>query len=352
MKDIMNDGISKFEWDSNPFTFRILSDFFVGYEEEKNRMITGLRSGDKFSLLLGPTGSGKTTMMKHLANTIEDCKVLYLAKPPKNPEEWITALKEIWRPRFAFLHRTSHVNLYNLPSKINNRLDSNGCVLFVDECHEASIESLEWLRVLTDQTDNLQTVMAGLPVLENILKENLETLRQRVNTEIRLTNLTKSETRELIKKRVEGSGGDDIRPFTSEAINFIYDKTGGFPREILKHCNRLVHKALRKNITTIDSSFLKESEPEEERISLESINQLPKRQKAILEALTREGESTPSDLIPHLDMDSYKSKGSAVRSVNNLLRRLMKEGLVDRNRSGKSYRYSISSKYKSAMVKR
>jgi type II secretory pathway predicted ATPase ExeA len=344
-------AIKEFKWETNPFTFNILPELFIGYDKEVNEVVGGLKSGNKFSLLLGPTGSGKTTFLKSLVNRFNGYDyVLYLSKPPKKPEDWLTVFREIIKPRFSIFSRGNGPSLYNLSEVINRKLKDKKCLLFVDECHEASLDSLEWLRTITDQTENLFIALAGLPVFEKILKSNLETFMRRVETRIELSNLTKAETRELIKKRIENEGGEDIKPFTANAVEYIYERTGGFPREILRICNDLVQKALRKNITIIDLDFLKESETTETRISLETINELPERQRIVLETLSKKGELTPSELISNLKLDGYKDRENAVRSVNNLLRRLMSEGLADRTRRGKTYKYKVSGKYQNLMV--
>ena len=60
--------VNIFNWNESPFAFRIKPELFVGYTNEVNTILTGLGNGDKFSLLVGPTGSGKTTLIK----TIEE----------------------------------------------------------------------------------------------------------------------------------------------------------------------------------------------------------------------------------------------------------------------------------------
>ncbi len=223
--------------------------------------------------------------------------------------------------------------------------------MLLDEGHEATLETLEWLRTLTDQIDNLSIVIAGLPVLDQMLNENLETFIRRVSTRIELTNLTKSETRELVKKRIEWVGGNDIKPFTSETIQVIYEKTGGFPREVIKVCNNLVQKAIERNISTVDPNFLEEIQTEmPRRVSLGSVNNLPSRQKHVLELLNKHKELTPSEVVSNIEMDSYKDKENAIRSVNNILKRLLKDGLVSRNRRGKTFQYKLSDKVKTMMV--
>jgi general secretion pathway protein A len=345
--------VKLFGWKSNPFTFRIIPDLFVGYEKETKRIISGLNNGDKFSLLMGPTGSGKTTLLRHLKDMFPGYKyTFYLPKPPKDPGDWMMVFGRFIKPGFfrSLVSRGSDVNIYNLSDRINDRLGGERFLLFVDECHEASIESLEWLRALVDNIDNLSIIIAGLPVFENMLKSNLETFNRRISTKTELGNLTRAETRELVKRRVESAGGDDIKPFTSRTIEYIYERTGGFPREIIRICNELSQKALDSNISTIDTEFLKEAEAPAARISMDVIETLPERQKMILDALSGGGDFTPSDIVSHMGEDVYKNRENAIRSVNNLLRRLMKEGFVDRKRVGKTYKYVISGKFRTLMV--
>ena len=345
--------VKLFRWESNPFTFRILPELFVGYEKETERITEGFSNGDKFSLLMGPTGSGKTTLLKSLECRFPEYKhVLYLPKPPKDPEDWIMVFDRLVRPGLlkSLLSRRDETNIYNLSEKVNRKLGSDRFLLFVDECHEASIDSLEWLRTLVDQIDNLSVLLAGLPVFDNTLKGSLETFSRRINTRTELGNLTKAETRELVKKRVESVGGDDIRPFTSRTIEHIYERTGGFPREVIRLCNELANNALKSNISTIDADFLKDVEAPVARVSMETVESLPERQKLIIDVMAGGGEFTPSDIVSSMGGEVYKNRDNAIRSVNNLLRRLMKDGFVERKRVGKTYKYVISGKFKTLMV--
>jgi len=345
----MQETMKLFGWKANPFTFQIMPETYVGYERERETLLAGMASGEKFFLLLGPTGSGKTTFLKNLMMRI-DGNAMYVPKPPKKAEEWLQVFDSALRPGlFSFFGKRPR-NLYEATERLEQKFATKKLYLLVDESHEASLDSLEWLRVLADQTPGLSVVLAGLPVFEKMLKENLETLMKRMTSTIKLTNLTKSETRELIKRRVELLGGEDIKPFSGEVVDVIYERTGGFPREVLRVCNEYVQNALQKRISTIDMHFIKQS-VEEPRIPLETVDTLPERQRAVLEILALKGEMTPSEIIAELDIEDYKSKGNALRSANNLLGRLMSEGLVERKRKGKSYRYAVSAKYQTIMVK-
>jgi type II secretory pathway predicted ATPase ExeA len=349
-------SVKLFDWRENPFTFQIMPGLFVGHEKEADSILGGIRNGSKFSLLMGPTGSGKTTLMRFLTEKLdkpsEHRHTIYISKPPKRAEDWVTVFQQVLGGGFSFpfLHRKNPVNLYNLSDHINRRLNGDKCILFVDECHEASIDSLEWLRALVDHVDSLYVVMAGLPVFEGMMKSSLETFMRRMDVRAEITNLTKPETRELIKRRIENSGGEDIKPFTHGTIDQIYERTGGFPREVIRLCNRLAQTALDRNISIIDTDFMKEMEEPAARISMEKVSSLPGRQRNILETLAQHGELSPAEVTERMEMDGYKDRDNAVRSVNNLMGRLMKEKLVERKRIGKTYRYRVSEKYQTMLV--
>jgi len=341
--------IKAFNWSANPFTFQITPSIFVGYSKELNDMMTGLRSGNKFSLLLGPTGSGKTTMLKFLEQKFPDAKIIYIPKPPKDARDWLAVFENITRSRFPFFKKS--ISLYNLNEHVKAGLKGRKLLLLVDECHEASLESLEWLRSLTDQIDSLSVVLAGLPIFESTMKSSLETFMRRVGTRIELGNLSKSEMRELIKRRIEMAGGSDVNPFTMGIIDYVYDRTGGFPREVLRVCNEISIRALESSVTTIDMDFLREANAPEARLTAERISGLPERQRLIIETLAKHGELSPSQIIANLDSDEYKDRENGVRSVNNVLRRLMKEKMVERRKTGKSYAYKVSERYQTLLVK-
>ena len=76
-------------------------------------------------------------------------------------------------------------------------------------------------RTITDLVPNMITVMAALPKFYEFLESKLPTLAMRITTKVRLTNLNRAETEDLIRKRIDKCGGEGIKPFTPEAIDEI-----------------------------------------------------------------------------------------------------------------------------------
>jgi type II secretory pathway predicted ATPase ExeA len=356
--------ISKWGWKENPFILKIDPKLFVGYDEQVKAALKHIENKHKIALISGKTGSGKTTFLKWLEKNYDTSK-LYVSKPPENPEDFIGMFTDIFGLSFWEKMFRKRPTLYNLPHYINRKLKGDHLVFLVDEAHETNKQVLEWLRVLTDQIDTVSLIVAGMPVLESKIKSELETLDQRITTRIALTSLNRIETKQLIQKRIESVGGKSIEPFTDAALEKIYERTGGFPREVLKFCERLINTALEKNLDVVDAKDIEEHREielpkvrAEEPVvtfmpkppSEEQFRNLPYKQRKILEILSKKDWLTPTAIIEDLDMKSYKTKGHGIRSVNNILKRLMLDGYVQREARGKAFMYALTPKVRTMFV--
>jgi len=360
----MPNGISKWGWKENPFVLKIDPKLFVGYDEQVKAALKHIENKHKIALISGNTGSGKTTFLKWLESNYDASK-LYVSKPPEKPEDFVGLFTDIYGLSFFEKLLNKRPRLYNLHDYINKKSKGKHLVFLVDEAHETNKNVLEWLRVLTDQIDNVSLIVAGMPVLENKIKSELETFDQRVTTRIALTALNRIDTKQLIQKRIESVGGKGIGPFTDAALEKIYERTGGFPREVLKLCDRLVNTALEKNLDVVDAKDIEEHREielpkvrvEEPVVTFmpkppseEQFRSLPYKQRKILESLSKKDWLTPTAIVDEMDMKSYKSKGHAIRSANNILKRLMLDGYVQRESRGKAFMYALTPKVKTMFV--
>jgi len=349
----IRDWFEKQGWKGNPFVLSVISSIFVGCEEEKNRLISAIEENHKVTLLLGPTGSGKTTALKWLEKRFEKNNkiVKFVSKPPEDLNSLIELFNNIFKPIWPLSIFSKKIKIiHELPDFLNKKLKNKTLVLLLDEAHEASINILQWLRVLIDQTENLCIVMSALPNFEDVLTKKLETFHKRITTKIVLKPLSEKDTEDLILKRIEyvGKGPHAKNPFTKDAIKVIYEETGGFPREILRLCDFAINKAIEKNLDKIDAEIFREKE--KEPIAQFSIDSMPRRQKEVLEAII-ENKNTPNEILEYIDLSKYKSRYHALRSVNNILQRLIKEGYVERRKHGKTYYYTLSPKLRTLLVK-
>ncbi len=360
----LENWLSQMKWRENPFTLKIDPSLFVGYENQLKRLVNHIREGHKIALITGSTGSGKTTTLKFIERQfIDKYKVLYISKPPTE-EKLSSVFLSAFKPSILERLFGVKVDLHNLHVYLNKKLGERKLLVLLDETHEADIDVLKWFRTISDQVNNMQMILAGLSTVDDVLRSNLETLKSRIVTHIELTNLTYESSRELIKKRIESVGGEDIKPFTEGCIRKIYGITGGFPREILKMCDKLVQKAVEEEIFEINEDNVESksetSEAIQEETEVEEKTEVPERdfmkklsykQRRIINILMEEGEMFPSDIAERLGFDRYKSKQHAVRSMNNILKRLSQMGYVDRKPKGKGYVYFLDLKTKNLLIK-
>jgi type II secretory pathway predicted ATPase ExeA len=341
---------SKFNWDSNPFTLTISPELMVGYPQQTESLLTHIFNLHKFAIIIGPTGSGKTTLLMWLRSQLMAYKKFfphYISKPPKSSKNLIYIIKSILGFNLLDRLRQKNLSIFDLPKFASRKLRNKYLVLLVDEAHESSLTNLEWFRTIVDSVPNLSIVFAGLPPFENKLETRLPTLSMRVTTKTYLNTLTKPETESLIIKRIENVGGEGSKPFTSGAIERIFEITGGFPREVIKTCDILVLESAKKNISGINRDFVDEVIGQKDVNPLKLKVAFSKKQKTILNILNENPNLTPSEIVEYISYVDYKSRNNAVRSINNILTRLLKDEILQRKKLGNSYVYSLSGKARS-----
>ncbi len=326
----------------------------VGYSDQGNSLLSHVHNLHKFALISGPTGSGKTTLMLWLRSQLMAFKKFYphyISKPPRSSKELVALFKSFLGFNIIDKVRYGDLSLFGLQKFVVRKLKNKQFVLLIDEAHESSVANLEWVRTIADSIPNLYIIFAGLPIFEKNAETQLPTLFMRITTKTYLNNLTKTETESLIQKRIENSGGEGLKPFTNDAVERIHEITGGFPREIIKICDQLVKIAAEKNISSINRSFIdqiiKISEATE---PVEMQAPLSQKQKEILGILNKNPDLTPSQIISHFPTEEYKDRDNAVRSINNILKRLLKDELIQRKKLGNSYVYFLTGKAKTVFT--
>ncbi len=337
-----DDWFKAMNWSENPFILNILPELFVGYKNQSEELARLVKEKHKVIMIIGPTGSGKTTLMEWLSNSLSDrFDFLFIGKPPQKPEEFVDIFNEKYPSFFRKLK-----NIYQIPSFLNKKLRSRHLIVLYDEAHESKIDVLEWLRVLSDQVDNMSIVLAGLPVFEEHLAK-LETLRKRIMGRIELVSLTKEETSELIKKRIRNAGGSGEE--FNELLDAIYSMSGGFPREIIKVCNDAINESMKTGRPLTKELLIHEPTKDELKVSLRFLDELSPMQREIVEMLVN--PMTPGQIANNLDLTKYKSRQHAVRSMNNILKRLMDDGFVERAKEDRAYLYQLSPSIRSIVVR-
>lgn len=238
-------------------------DFFYMSPKHENALIYleyGLMERTGFILLTGEIGSGKTTLIKYLINKIEkDIDIAVIFNTNVTSEQLIDMILNEFELSPSKGNKTQGLDtLYRFLIK---RFSKNKHVLLIiDEAQNLSRDVLEEVRMLSNlQSDDqmlLQIMLVGQPELNSKLKRpNLNQLNQRITVAYHINALTREEMEEYIAFRLTKAGGKpDL--FTKEAIDLIYEASGGIPRIINIICETALVYAYADELTEITKEII------------------------------------------------------------------------------------------------
>ena len=196
----------------------------------------GIMNRAGFTVITGEIGCGKTTLIRHLLNKLDDNVTVGLVSNTQENRgellQWV--LMAFGQP----FEDKSHVALYDQLHQflINEYGKGHRTILIVDEAQNLGPKSLEELRMLSninaDKDQLLQLVLVGQPQLKDLLQRpELVQFAQRIASDFHLRTLSKDEVENYIHHRIKVAGGS--KPiFTSEACRKVSDASRGIPRLI------------------------------------------------------------------------------------------------------------------------
>ncbi|MEJ2610145.1 MAG: AAA family ATPase [Candidatus Thiodiazotropha sp.] len=260
----------------------------------------GLISQAGFSVITGEVGSGKTTLIRHLLNRLEeDVSVGLVSSSHRDMGEllrWVLLA-------FGLDYReTEKVALHDLFTQflIDQYAQNKRTVLIVDEAQNLQAQVLEELRLLSninaDKHQVLQIILVGQPQLREFLRhEDLLQFQQRVSVDYHLSALSEEETRAYIFHRTRMAGRS--KPlFTRGASTLIYRASQGIPRVINTLCDAVLVYGFADQVTLLDSKLVirvLEDKAEARRIPGQDPSDVKARLKPVVVAGAHEGSSQP-----------------------------------------------------------
>lgn len=208
------------------------------------------------TVISGDVGSGKTTLVQHLLNTMDHTKIMVglinnTHESIGDLTQWIALALNI------AINDTEKAALYRKIQDfvIAQYAQGKRVLLIVDEAQNMSASSLEQLRLFSNINGNndflLQILLVGQPELSQLLmKPSLAQIAQRVSVEYHLESLDWHETRNYIKHRLIVAGGG-ATIFGDDAMGAIYYQSGGVPRLINTLCDYAMVHAYAKSENTV-----------------------------------------------------------------------------------------------------
>ena len=202
-------------------------------------------AGDRFAVLTGEAGTGKTTLLNALGQSLADDGVFVgrLMYGRIEPDEMWSALVHAFRlddleSRDAFASR-ARAALCTVSA------GARAAVLTVDEAHMLAPDALAELERLADVLSAgdgpmLSVLLVGMPELSAHL-ESLECARlcQRIGTSVQLVELSEAEVAAYIRHRLEiASANPELLP--GDVVGRIATASRGTPALINEMCHAFV----------------------------------------------------------------------------------------------------------------
>lgn len=205
----------------------------------------GISSRKGLTLLIGETGTGKTTLVRRALGARLDgagAPCVYLNNPTLTRGEFYAFLAGQFGLPAAAADSKAHF-LVEIERELRRR-DAIGAtpVLVIDEAQSLPDELLEEIRLLanieTDTHKLLPLVLAGQPELATRLNQSsLRQLKQRVALRCQLVAMTLPETAAYVASRIRLAGGDPATLLSREAVIAVFEHSHGIPRTISVLCD-------------------------------------------------------------------------------------------------------------------
>ncbi len=222
----------------------------------------GIQNRAAFSVICGEIGCGKTTIVRHLLNNLdEQLTVGIVYNTHKNIDDLLGWIMLAFNQPYD---GKSNLALFDDFQQflINRYAEDKRVVLIIDEAQNLTPGALESLRMLSninaDKDQLLQIILVGQPQLRDLLrKPELEQFYQRVSVDFFIPPLQPFEVDKYIQHRLHIAGRDE-KLFTPGATRLIAEASRGIPRSINILCDTCLVYGFSTGTDKLDINIVRE----------------------------------------------------------------------------------------------
>jgi putative secretion ATPase (PEP-CTERM system associated) len=223
----------------------------------------GLAQGEGFIVITGEVGSGKSTLVGHLMQTIDRARLTAatIVTSQLDAVDLVQMVAESYGIDTRGLDKASALkaieNFLHAEARAGRR-----CLLVVEEAQNLAIDALEELRMLSNfqlgSMPLLQIFLLGQPEFRDLVKTapELEQLRQRVIATHHLEAMDADEVQPYVQHRLRKAGWTGRPQLSDDAYAALYDETTGIPRKLNALMNRCLLMGAVEQIDMIDGPLV------------------------------------------------------------------------------------------------
>jgi general secretion pathway protein A len=228
--------------------FNVTSDpdfFFLSrvHKEAFSHLTYGIKERKGFLAITGEIGAGKTTLCRALLNQLDmSTKSAFIFNSTLPELQLLQAIVE------DFGISVEKKNKVSLLKQLNSFLieelsKEHNVVLIIDEAQNMKPRMLEEIRMLsnleTDSAKLFQIILVGQPELrEKLNSPQLKQLKQRIAVRFHITPLERDEVEKYIYHRLTVAGSKGDIKVTPDALESLFNYSGGVPRVINMVCDK------------------------------------------------------------------------------------------------------------------
>lgn len=196
----------------------------------------GITNRAGFTVICGDIGCGKTTLVRHVLNNIEeDVLVGIVYNTHKNLDDLLGWIMLAFGQNYEGMSDIAMFDAFQ-QFLISSYIAGQRLVLIIDEAQNLNPNSMEALRMLSninvDKDQMLQVILVGQPELRELLRRpDMTQFFQRVAVDFFIPPLGKEEVIKYIEHRMKVAGRTR-KLFTVEAMEKIAEASKGVPRNI------------------------------------------------------------------------------------------------------------------------